>query len=910
MMRRPARLALIGGVLLIVLLILGRLGVDLYTELLWFQQLGYQSVMWRQLAAMAAVRVVTGALGAAIVLANLLRVVRHLGPVQLRRRYGNLEIAEQIPHGYVTAGIVLAALLAGWWLSGLSIPSDEAPGVLAWIQRTSWGIRDPLLHRDLGFYVFSLPLLDRFLDFLLLVTVWSAVLALVGYVLVGAVRLRGGHVEVENYPKVHFAILVAGLVLLIAARYWMGRYAVVLHGGGFGGVVGYTDVNARLPAYQVLTLVSVLTAAAIVYSVVVRNWLPTLVSVGILLLAGLGLGIAYPSFVQKLRVVPNELAREEPYIRMSLEFTRRGFGLEDLERAPLTVHPQPTSQLRELSATLDRLPLWDATPLQAYFNQVQSLVAYYHFESVHFDRYGPPNAETQVAIAVREFARQGLPAATWRTLHLNADQVRGNGAVVAPVSEKTEDGNPVFWLRSVTAAGDTAAAASIRREAGAPGDLVLNHPNIFFGESDQEYLIVNAPRDSSGSGAQAARAGVPLGTFLRVFAYAWRFGDRNLLFSSELTPTSRLLFRRSVQERVATLAPFLGWDPRPLPVILDGHIVWLVDGYTYSRTFPLSAGRTVGDMGTVSYLRNSVKATVDAITGETRLYAIDPQEPILAAYARAFPGLFHPLQDMPLMLQRHLRYPQRLLQVQAQVLEKFHVDSASVFFAGQREWQVPQEGAGSGLGRDYPPIYLLAPMPGGTRPEFLLALPFIARDRQNMTAILLVQNDAPHYGRKLLLELPLDQQVSGPQQVRTLIEQDPVISAQLTLWRQGGSDVEIGRLRVVPLDGSVLYVEPLYLSGSNSSIPQLQRVVISDGTTVAMAENMDAAVAAIRGANESGNPVANTPPAAGTLDWPRQALDLMQQAERALRALSWDEFGRRWKELQDLLRRAAGNARK
>jgi hypothetical protein len=905
MTRRSTRLLIGAGIVLLVVLITGRAVMTFYTDVLWFGEIGYAGVLWRRVAAITGLRLVTGALGAAVVLVNLARVIRHLGPVQLRRTYGNLEIAEQIPHGYVTGGVILASILAGWWLSGIVFPAEAALQALAWVHRGAWNVADPRFGHDLSFYVFTLPTVGRLLDFLLLVTVWSAVLALVGYVLVGAIRVRHGRVEIEQHPRTHFAVLVAGLVTLFAARYWLSQYAVLLDGTGFAGIVGFTDINARLPAYRILSITCLLAAGALLFSTFRRNWIPALVAVGMLIVAGLGLGLLYPSFIQKLRVVPNELAREDPYIRWNLEYTRRAFGLDGIGREVFAVDPSRPPTPAETAGVEQLLPIWDLEPLQEYFNQREALYGYYQFPSVHYDRYGPPGSERQVGIAVREFIASGLPPnnRTWRTLHLNADQVRGNGAVVAPVTEKTVAGDPEFWLRGVAPPGGSESPPRMELAPTAPTDLDLQYSAVFFGETEQDYLLIDPDADYAG---ETAVGGILLDSFLRIFAFAWRFGDRDLLFSSEAGGKSLLMHRRVVT-RVRALAPFLAWDPRPYPVIADGRIVWIADGYTSSTTFPIAQPYDVPGIGRVRYLDNSVKAVVDGLTGRIDLYALHESEPILDAFSRAFPGLIKPLEEMPPTLRRHLRYPLLHLETQADLLEEYHVNSASAFFSGQNEWQVPVEPTAVGGGRDYAPIYMMTTFRGSPTPEFLVIMPFIARERENMTAMLIVENAAGSYGTKTLLELPRDEQIAGPRQVRTIIEQDPGISAQLSLWRQGGSDVEIGRLRIVPLDGSLLYVQPIFLSGSGSSIPQLQRLIASDGTSVAMAATLDEAIAALVGsaADQPATTVAADPSPAAAAGWAPTALETMQAADRALRAGDFAEFGRLWNELQTLIRSAA-----
>jgi len=910
MMRRSTRLLIVAGIVVLVVLIAGRSLMTFYTDVLWFGRIGYAGVLWRRVGAVATVRLVMGALGGGIVLLNLARVVRQLGPVQLKRRYGNLEIAEQIPHGYVTAGIVLASILAGWWLSGIVFPASAAIEALAWLNRSPWNVADPRFGHDLSFYVFTLPNIARLLDFLLLVTVWSSVLVVVGYVLVGAIRIRNSRIDVDEYPRTHFAILVAALVGIFAARSWLGQYAVLLDGTGFAGIVGFTDINARLPAYRILCVISLLAAASVLFSALSRNWTPALAALGLLFVAGLGLGLAYPSFVQKLRVVPNELGLEDPYIHWNLDFTRKAYGIEGIERDAFAMDRAGSLTAADIGRAAERLPVWDLEPLQTYFNQRESLYGYYQFPSVHFDRYGPPGEQTQVAISVREFTRSGLPAnnRTWHTLHLNADQVRGNGAVVTPVTKKTDDGNPEFWLRGVAPPGGSESPPRMELALEAPADLDLRNPAVFFGETEQDYLVVDSAAEQANG---QSPDGVKLDSFHRVFAFSWRFGDRDLLFSSEVYGKT-LLMHRSVHSRLRALAPFFSWDSRPYPVISDGRIVWIVDGYTSSTTFPIAEPYDVPGIGRVRYFNNSVKAVVDGVSGDVELYAINESEPIRDAFSKAFPGLIRPMTAMPESIRRHLRYPLLYLEVQADLLEEYHVNSASAFFSGQNEWQVPSEPSAVGGGRDYAPIYMMGSPTAGAAPELLLIMPFIARERQNMTAVLIVRNSPEAYGRTTMLELPRDQQISGPRQVRTMIEQDPGISAQLSLWRQGGSDVEIGRLRVVPLAGSLLYVQPIFLSGSGSSIPQLQRLIASDGTSVAMAATLDDAIAALLGSERSGRPEVPAGPAgpvpANAGNWARQADELMKAANEALRAGDFAEFGRKWSELQALIARAASGA--
>jgi uncharacterized membrane protein (UPF0182 family) len=628
------------------------------------------------------------------------------------------------------------------------------------------------------------------------------------------------------------------------------------------------------------------------------------------------LGQAYPALIQKLRVEPNQLQREAPYIAWNMEYTRRAYGLDKMQRIAVGYRRQAMPAWEAVAPVLSSLPLWDTDPLRTAYNQMQAIFGYYQFPHVDFDRYGAPGSQTQVAIAVREFYLPNLPEASrnWVTLKLNPKYTRGLGAVVSPANRATTDGEPVMWLRNLSPA--------VRDEA-APPELELRDARIYFGETTTDYVMVQPGGDtvvmvqSAGDtvnvGATTLPQGVQLSSFTRLAAYAWLFADKNLLFSGELNDESRILYRRTLSERLHALAPFLLWDPDPYPVIDNGRIVWIVDGYSAVRSFPLTRAVRLGALGAVRYLRNSAKATIDAVTGEVRLYVVDENEPVLRTYRGIFPRLFLPLSAMPESLRSHLRYPPLYLEAQADILEEYHLDRPEAFYSGQDVWQIPQEIGAPGAQRPYRPAFVSLRLPGEANPEFLLNMPFIARQRQNMTALLFGRSDAPHYGELMLLELPRDQQIPGPTQVQALMEQDPLISPQLSLWRQSGSDVELGHPRVIPLDSTFIYIQPLFLSAANRPIPELQRVIVSDGRAVSMAPSLQDAVRGLSASVAAAAPAPEISPSrptagvpAGSLqDQQRRALELLDDAERRLRSGDFAGFGARLAELRQLLQRAA-----
>jgi uncharacterized membrane protein (UPF0182 family) len=906
MPRRYGRLLGGSAIALLLIAVFSRSGAVFYTDLLWYDSLSQSSVFWTRLFTGVVVRLVTGALGAALILLNLWYVLRQLGPVHLRRRYGNLEIAEQVPRSYLIGGAVVVAVLAGWWLSSLLFGGDTAVSVLAWLRAEAWGVRDPLFGHDISFYIFSLPIWIRLLEFLLIVLIWSVLLIGVGYALVGAVRVRGTRWEIDDRPRVHFAVLIASMLIVFGVRYLLSRYELLLDGGGFG-TIGYTDVHARLPARLVLGLLSIVAGAALIYGALRRTWAPPIVAFGVFLLAALGMGLVYPAIVQKVQVEPNELAREAEYIGWHMEFTRRAYGLEDMERRSFRYRRADAATWAEMAPMLERLPLWDLPQLQTVFNEVEARQRFYQFPDVDFARYETGSGREQVAIGVREFTAEGLPenSRTWQTVHLNPNATRGLGAVVTPSAEK-QRGDPVYWLSEVQPR---------QRHAAAPPSLELREPSIFFGETMTDYVIVGhagrfsaAPDDLAGAAAPVPHVatGVPLSSFVRIAAFALRFGEQNLLFARELGDSSRLLFRRSIGERVRELAPFLLWDPEAQPVVHDGRIIWIMDGYTASANFPLSFQPTALGAGPLRYLRSSVKAVVDAVSGEVSMYAVDEGDPILRTYRRIFPSLIRDASALPASLAAHLRYPVLLFRAQTEVLQRYHLLQPEAFYAGQDVWELPREPANPQRERPRP-SFITAPMPGSDDAEFLLLNAFIARERQNLTGILVARSDAPNYGRLVLLEMPRDDQIRGPSQITSIIEQDPVISQNLSLWRQSGRNVERGQLRMVPTDSSILYVVPLFLSAQDRGIPQLQQVIATDGTSVAMSEDLEGAIARMVGTTPTrvaASPAAADSVAGGTpaaSEWRARALELMREADDRLRAGDFAGFGAAWNRLRTLL---------
>ncbi|HEX6065076.1 MAG TPA: UPF0182 family protein, partial [Longimicrobiales bacterium] len=684
----------------------------------------------------------------------------------------------------------------------------------------------------------------------------------------------------------------ATLLLLTGLRFWIARYGVLLDGTGINGGVGYTDVHARLPGDRIVALLCMITAGVTIFSVTREKWAPAIASAVILVITSIGLGWAYPSFIQKFRVDPNEFAFEEPYIKWNIDYTRRAFGLDKVQPQNYA-YRAPNVSAEEIANELRLAPVWDSEPLQQVYNQLHAGFRYYHFNDVDKDRYG----QQQVAISVREFLPSGLPESnrTWQNIHFDPTYIRGLGAVVTPATVMMQ-GEPATWIRNIN---------PIERAADTPPAINIAEPSIFFGETMTEFAVIR-----SSARVPVPSTAVPLSSFPRVLAYAWRLSDKNLLFTGGLIGRSHIIFRRPITERVRALAPFIAWDVDPYPVIHQGRIVWIIDGYTASNMFPIARRIEVSEVGGVRYLRNSVKATIDAVTGETKLYAYDAADPVLRTYANVFPTLFTPLAQMPQDLRAHVRYPVLYLREQAQLLGLYHLVDADDFYRGEDVWQLPLSGESAGAeSLEFDPVYQMMRLPGEQNPAYVLTAPLIARQRRNMTALLVVRNDVDRYGQLTLYELPRNQVIAGPGQVETLVEQDAVIAPQLTLWRQAGSRVVLGRPRVMPVDSGFVYMMPLFLSAQGSPIPELQRIIVSDGARVAMAPTIEDAVAGVFGGVRPTAPATSpstttrpAAPAAVTTGVPQRALQLLEQAEQALRSGDYAGFGRYMNELRQYLR--------
>ncbi|MDP2956630.1 MAG: UPF0182 family protein [Longimicrobiales bacterium] len=900
---RGGRLVLAAVVAVTLLLILARIGTTLFTEILWHAEAGYSEVFWTRIVWQWGARVLGGLLVAVLVFVNLRIVSATLGGIQIKRRFGNLEISEQLPRSYIfwsTAG--LSAMLAAWF--GAAVPPSMGLQALMLVHGEAWGVTEPFLGRDAGFYVFWVPVLGAVITFALVVLFLLFTLATAGYATTGALRWGRGKVVAQDLPRVHLGLLLGAFFLLLGARLWLSRYLLLLGGSsGVQGIFGFTDAQARIPGFQTLVVICVVAGVGIAWSAWKNRGVPLVAAALTTIVATLVIGQFYPALVQRFQVEPNELDRETPYIEASLAFTRAGFGLDGLERRRFAYRPDDAVDWGEGAAQFRGLPVWNRSALLTTFRQLEARFPYYDFPEVSIDRYPSASGPRVVAVSVREVDPAGIQDPNWQNLHLRERYVAGMGVVATLASERTPEGRPPMLL-----SGIPPEPVGTGRDL---PELVLTRPEVFYGARPQVHAVVNpgqdqflSPEGTPGVAGVDFPAGVQLASWVRTVALAWRFRDANLLFAGEVHSDSRFLYRRQVLERVQAIAPFLRYPEAPYPVVADGRVVWLVEGFTGTRAFPLSTPHELQTLRLVSYARNSIKITVDAVSGRVDFYRVPVEDPLADTYQRAFPGLFKPVEEMPTAVREHLRYSKELLNLQAEVLLQYHQETAQAFHGQQDVWELSSELAEDTNPVAYRPEYGVWKLPGEAEPRFTLSTVFVPSGRQNLTAVLAGRTGAGGVPELVLLDVPVEDQVPGPRQIESLVEQDPIISQEFSLWRTGGSEVWTGHLHVVPVGRRVLYMEPVFLAAESDAIPELRRFVVSDGVRVSMTEDLAGGIAALAGFELA--PLVGASSAAGAPGWPSAALDILNRAESRLREGDWVGFGQALQELRTLLESAGG----
>jgi uncharacterized membrane protein (UPF0182 family) len=821
--------------LLVFLSLAGGL-VNLVTDLWWFSSLGLSGVLTTRLFAQIGFFLLGFAAFTVPALISIV-VARRLAPRVPVRRLGGLELPDA--SRAVTIGLAAVAVLLGL-LSGAAWSANWST-ILLFANGGSWGVTDPHFGHDIGFYIFGLPFW-RFLQG------WG-VASLIGILLLSLGVYAGGALRWQfrlTAPvRAHLSILGALLLLVIASGYQLdiAELSYSTRGMGVGlQAASYTDLNAQQPAYIILTVVAALAAIGVLANIWFRTlWLVAFAAAGWIVLS-IVVGGLYPAAVQGLQVSPNELAVEKPQIAVNIGATRAAFGLDAVSQKPFTGSQSLSRALFTANATtLQNIRLWDYHPLLDTISQTKTLRSYYTFNDVDIDRYQLNGAERQVMLSGRELAT--ATAQTWTNEHLFF--THGYGIVAVPVNGVTPEGQPDYLVSGIN-----------QKEA-----LPVGEPRIYFGESESSYVVTDTKTaefdypvgaNQNATTTWSGKTGVGTGGFFSRLLFALRFGDLNLLISNQLTDQSKILFRRSLVDRVQAIAPFLTYDHDPYLVSADGRLVWIWDAYTTSDHYPNAQPLDGDPFSGMNYVRNSVKVVVDAYDGSIRFYIADSKDPIIEAWARIFPRLFEPISSMSADLRAHLRYPEDLFTAQNRQYLLYHVaadaNGAETLYTKQDRWALAsQQTDVSGESTVVEPYYVIMTLPGEKDAEFVLIQPLVTAGRNNMIAWVAARMDPGHYGERIAFRFPSDTNTFGPAQIQARINQDTTVSAQFTLWSTAGSSVVRGNLLVLPMGDSILYVEPIFLRSTSTRQPEFKRVILASQTKVAFADTLDQALSQVLG---------------------------------------------------------------
>ncbi|MEX2160224.1 MAG: UPF0182 family protein [Dehalococcoidia bacterium] len=751
----------------------------------------------------------------------------------------------------LVAGIALTLFVAV--IFGVQA-AGQWDSILLYINSQPFGVQDPAFHKDIGFYVFELPALNFIVGWSLGVAVLTtlAVAALYAFRTLAA----GFEITASRWARPHVSLLLVAVIALFIWRYWLGRYALVYsdRGAVFGAT--YTDIHAQLPVVYALMALAAITAVCVLAGAVRRSslWLPG-GAVAIWVVAAITGGVIYPASFQRFQVEPNELDKERPYIEDNIAATRAAFALDTIDERPFPARASVTNE--ELVAnpqTTTNIRLWDFRPLLQTLNQLQAIRLLYSFLNVDVDRYIIEGQVRQVMLAARELDPGKLPEDRRSWVNRRLEYTHGFGIAMSAVNEVVREGLPEFFVQDIPPTGV----------------IDITQPRIYYGELTDQYVVVGGDSDEFdypiGTDQQARSrfdggGGVKIDSFLRRFVFSWELADTNLLISDALGSDSRLLYRRNIHDRVAEIAPFLDYDADPYLVVADdGRLYWMQDAYTSTDRYPYA---TRSDAG-INYIRNSVKIVIDAYDGSVTYYLIDPTDPIARVYDKIYPDLFTPFEQMPDSLRAHIRYPEGLFQIQAEMYRRYHVQDPRVLYNGEDLWDIPTELFYS---QEQPvlPYYVIMRLPGEQEEEFILILPLRpGGERKNTVALIAARSDGANYGELIAFRFPTDSLIFGPSQVESRIDQDPVISSQISLWNQSGSQVIRGNMLMIPIGEGTLFVEPIYLQATASSLPELKRVIVVNGSTIAMEPTLDRALNVILGRAAPSGPTTSETPVAPT----------------------------------------------
>ena len=899
-MKKPSPLAL--TFIILAVLAGGLVALSgVYVDWLWFKSVGFTGVWTTVLTTKIVLFIVAGLVTSLIISTNIFLAYRRRPfDVSMAMESDNLEryraTIDPIRRLFF-AGVAVVLFYFGG-TTGIQLWSSW----LLFKNSTDFGVKDPQFGMDISFFAFRLPFLQTLIGWAISTLILATLASVAVHYIYGGIRpqLRSDRTSVA--ARVQLSVLLGLIVLMKAVAYWFDRYALALKESRLITGLTYTDVNATLPAKSILAAIAVICSLLFFANIVRKSWL--LPAAGTALMVGASVLIAgiYPGAVQQFQVKPSESSKEAPYIQRNIDSTRAAYGLTDVEvkdyQATLSTN---SGQLATDAATIANIRLMDPNVLSATFRQLQQIKPYYTFpESLDIDRYTVNGVQRDAVVAVRELNIAGNPSRNWINDHLV--YTHGFGFVSAFGNTVDADGKPNFLV------GDLPPTSGLGKF----------QPRVYFGENVPDYSIIGGPKtdtpvefdypdDASANGQKnytyTGKGGVPMGGLLNKLLFAIQYQEQRIVLSSLINSESKILYNRSPRERVAKVAPWLTLDGDPYPAIVDGKVQWIIDGFTTSSGYPYSQTTSLGTATTdaltvnstsitaqsnknINYIRNSVKATVDAYDGTVVLYQWDEKDPVLKTWMKAFPNTVTPKSKMSEQLLEHIRYPEDLFRVQREVLSSYHVQTAAAFYGGQDFWRVPRDpstfGANAGA---QPPYYMTLEMPGTDKPTFTLTTPFVPRGgRENLSAFAVVDsNNGPNYGKISVLQLPRSTNVAGPSQVASNFEAKPEVANSLSLLRQGGSDVVLGNLLTLPVGGGLLYVQPVYVKATSNTAayPLLQKVLVSFGDVIGYDSSLKGALDQVFGGN-SGTSSSGTPTTSTTNNASADLKTALQNAKQAL----------------------------
>ena len=928
-----------------LLISLGALAIALltlsgyYTDWLWYKSVSAQSVYVTVLAWRIGLFVFFAAATGFIIWLNVYLAYKYrpmyasVTPDQLSlQRYR--EALDPIRKTVFIVGPILLGFLAG---------GSASAEWRSWVQRLNavpFGVKDPQFGLDLSFFIFNYPLYRNLVTFGISTIVLSGIASGIIHYIYGGITLQSPNQKATKFAQSQVSILVALLFVLKAFAYWLDRFGLALKQDSLLVGLKYSDVNAVLPAKSLMMYLSLIVAVLFIINAFRRKWFIPNIGIGALLVTGILIGGVYATVMQQFIVKPSEADKEAPYIQKSITSTRTAYGLADVEVSeyPASTIPDP-AVLAQQSETIKNIRLMDPALISPTFNQLQQIRGFYSFaDTLDIDRYPVDGANQGTIIAAREINLAGIPSAQRNWINSHLVFTHGFGVVSAKDNSVKSDGEPDFTTSNIPTIGS----------------LKIDQPRIYFGENSPNYSIVGGaagsepreldyPDDTSANGqannTYSGSGGVPIGNFFNRALYALKYQEINIILSNLVNNDSKVLYYRDPAERVQRIAPWLTLDGDPYPAVVDGKIVWILDGYTSTNFYPYST-RTSLDAATadslnqtstalrsqssvsINYVRNSVKATVDAYNGTVSIYAWDESEPILKSWSKAFPGTVKPRSAMPEEVVNHVRYPEDLFKIQREILSKYHVKDAGAFYGGQDFWIIPNDPTRPGVQSAQPPYYLQLQMPGDAKPIFSLTTTFAPTRRQTLASFMAVSSDPKNdYGKIRVLQLPRNTTIPGPTQVQNNFESNPDVGALLSLLRRGGSDVELGNLLSLPIAGGLLFVEPVYVRATaGESYPLLRKVLASFGQRVVFEDNVQDAISALFGTAAGSVDTSNTPDTetTPTPQTPSQtgnpetdlanAISDMQKAvadgKTALANGDFTAYGKAQKDLEEALARA------